>query len=154
KPFKLLLSGGIDAEYFAEHSELSGPATRKRAGLELRYVPELTSHTTTLTVTGLYAETETAADLQPLTGIEQGRQTARLWSGALALTHRLSPRYTGDASYAFSEASARGITSVTQQARVGFGAEVTRLDTVTGHYTFGVIDSGGITTTSHAVTAG
>ena len=32
KPFTLLATGGLDAEYFAEHPELSGGANRKRAG--------------------------------------------------------------------------------------------------------------------------
>lgn len=154
KPFTLLASGGIDAEYFADHQDLSGVANRKRAGLELRYVPELTGPTTTLTLNVAYAESQTPAELQPQTGIEAGRRTTQLWTVAPALTHRFNLRTSGDASYSYSDTVSGGLSQVTQQARVGLSSQLTRLDTGTVHYTLSLIDSGGLSSTSHAFTLG
>lgn len=151
KPFTLLLSGGIDAEYFADHSELSAVANRKRAGLELRWVPELT---TTLALNVAYAESETAGELQPQTGIETGRQTTRIWSVSPSLSHRFTTLTSGNAGYSYGEIHAGGFTAVTQQARLGVSSQLTRLDTGSLSYTLGVTDSGGEPTTSHAITAG
>jgi hypothetical protein len=105
----LLISGGIDVEYFAEHPDLSGVANRKRAGLEMQYAPELA---TTIGLAAAYAETETPAELQPQTGIELGRRTTRLWSLSPSLSHRFNTRTSGEASYAYHEITSPGFTSV------------------------------------------
>ena len=154
KPFTLLLSGGIDAEYFAEHPELSGAANRKRAALELRWVPELTGPTTTLGANVLYAESQSAGELQPQTGIEAGRRTTRLWSFSPSVTHRFSTLTSGSASYSYGELSSGDFTSVSHQARVGISSQLTRMDTGSLNYSLSVVDSAGETTTSHAITAG
>src|SRR5438105_4536335 len=149
-----MLSGAIDPKYFADHPNLSGAANRKRAGLDLKYAPELTGPTTTLAFQGLFVETETPGELQPQTGIEIGRQTTRLWSLAPSLTHRFSPSTTGDASYAYREIESSTSTSTVQQAQIGVSSQLTRLDTGRVRYTLGITDSAGTSTTSHTFAAG
>src|SRR5205809_2880837 len=141
KPFSLLVNGGIDTEYFADHPNLSGVANRKRAGFDLKYVPEFAGPTTTFGLQGLFAETETPGELQPQTGIEVGRQTTRLWSVAPSLTHRFTPATSGDASYAYREIESSTSTSVVQQAQLGISSQLTRLDTGRLRYTLGITDS-------------
>jgi hypothetical protein len=151
KPLTLLISGGIDVEYFAEHPDLSGVANRKRAGLEMQYAPELA---TTIGLAAAYAETETPAELQPQTGIELGRRTTRLWSLSPSLSHRFNTRTSGEASYAYHEITSPGFTSVAQQAQLGISSLLSRLDTGRLRYTLGIIDAGPTSTTSHALTVG
>src|ERR1051325_908909 len=153
KPFTLLLGAGVDAEYFADHPNLSG-VNRKHASLDVAYVPELTGPTTTLALQGLFAETETPSELQPLTGIEVARQTTRLWSAGPSITYQLSPATSGEAGYAYRELESRTSTSVAQQAQLGIASQLTRLDSGRLRYSLGVTDSAGATTTSHALTAG
>ena len=65
EPFTLLVSSSIDAEIYANNSELSDAANRKRAALEVKYLPYRLL-TVSLNVT--YFKTNTPSELVPTTG--------------------------------------------------------------------------------------
>src|SRR6187455_1566282 len=72
-PFTLLASGSIDAEIYANNSELSDAANRKRAALEMKYLP---FRLLTLWLNVTYFETNTPSELVPTTGLQLARTRA------------------------------------------------------------------------------
>ncbi|HEV8586834.1 MAG TPA: hypothetical protein VGT02_17875 [Methylomirabilota bacterium] len=152
KPFTLLGSAGIDAEYFAQRPELSGEANRKRLGLTLQYVPELT---TTFDLAASVIQTETPTDLQVLTGIERPRGTTTQWTVAPSAIHKFTPITSGDVGYSFSEDVSDALTLRSQQGRLGLSHQFSHLGTGVAHYTLREVDSDAAPASmSHALTAG
>jgi hypothetical protein len=152
KPFTLLGTGGIDAEMFTQHSDLSGLANRKRAGFELQYVPE---KPTTFAMSGSLLETETPGDLASQNGVETGRRHVRQWSVAPSLVHRFNLTTSGDAGYVYSQTMTGTTTQSSQQGRIGLSTELTHVDTGTTHYTIRTVETDGTdSTTSHTLTLG
>src|SRR5262249_41415141 len=66
QPFTVLLSGGFDAEVYAENPQLNDAVAVKRAGLTLQYIPD---RPLTLDLTVAYTESRNFSTLSPfLTG--------------------------------------------------------------------------------------
>ena len=98
EPFTLLTSGSIDAEIYANNPELSDAANRKRAALEMKYLP-FRLLTVSLNVT--YFETNTPSELVPTTGLQLARTRATQLAIIPAATYQITSVDTATASYAF-----------------------------------------------------
>ena len=156
QPLTLLGTAGVDAEIFARHPERTGAANRARAGLELRYLPDLT---TTLAFNAGYALTETPTELQPQLGLDLGRRTTRQWNVDPSLTHRFDLTTSGDAGYSYTDVHSDRYTSSTQQGRLGLSSKFWPSEKWSIHYTVTHFETDvtGLPTTSmtsHAVTLG
>ena len=104
-PFTLLASGSIDAEIYANNSELSDAANRKRAALEVKYLP-FSLLTVSLNVT--YFETNTPSELVPTTGLQLARNRATQLAIIPAATYQITSVDTATASYAFFHDTVEG----------------------------------------------
>src|SRR6266545_2919273 len=97
-PFTLLASGSIDAEIYAKNPELSDAANRKRAALEMKYLP---FRLLTLSLKVTYFETNTPSELVPTTGLQLGRTRATQIAVIPAAIYQITSVDTATASYAF-----------------------------------------------------
>ena len=124
-PFTLLASSSIDAEIFADNTELNG-VNRKRAALEMKYLP-FRLLTTSLNVA--YFETETPTDLVPTTGLQLGRTRATQLSVIPAAIYQITSLDTASASYAyFRDTLEGGLDNYTHRVRLGYSRQLTSLD--------------------------
>jgi hypothetical protein len=127
EPFTLLVSSSIDAEIFAVNSELSDPANRKRAGLELRYLPY---RLLTLGLDVTYFETNTPADIVPTTGLQLARTRATQLDVNPSATWQLSPLDALRLSYNYTlDTLEDALDNTTHRVRVGYSRQLTALDT-------------------------
>lgn len=79
----------LEAEAFQRHPELNTARARQDASLSLRYQPA--PRFTAAGAAG-YSDTQTAGELNTVTGLEAGRTPARRFHAGLSLAHRLSAR--------------------------------------------------------------
>jgi hypothetical protein len=127
EPFTLLVSSSIDAEIFADNTELSDPANRKRAGLELRYTPY---RLLTLGLDVTYFETNTPADLVLTTGLQLGRTRATQLDVNPSATYRLTAIDTLRLSYNYTlDTIEGGLDNTTHRVRAGYSRQLTPVDT-------------------------
>jgi hypothetical protein len=138
-PFTLLASGSIDAEIYANNSELSDAANRKRAALEVKYLP-FSLLTVSLNVT--YFETNTPSELVPTTGLQLARTRATQLAIIPAATYQITSVDTATASYAFFHDTVEGsLDNDTHRVKLGYARQLTALDTGFLNYRLHVFES-------------
>jgi hypothetical protein len=138
-PFTLLASGSIDAEIYANNSELSDAANRKRAALEVKYLP-FSLLTVSLNVT--YFETNTPSELVPTTGLQLARNRATQLAIIPAATYQITSVDTATASYAFFHDTVEGsLDNATPRVKLGYARQLTPLDTGFLNYRLHVFES-------------
>jgi hypothetical protein len=138
-PFTLLASGSIDAEIYAKNPELSDAANRKRAALEMKYLP-FSLLTVSLNVT--YFETNTPSELVPTTGLQLARTRATQLAIIPAATYQITSVDTATASYAFFHDTLEGgLDNDTHRVKLGYARQVTPLDTGFLNYRLHVFES-------------
>jgi hypothetical protein len=138
-PFTLLASGSIDAEIYANNSELSDAANRKRAALEVKYLP-FSLLTVSLNVT--YFETNTPSELVPTTGLQLARNRATQLAIIPAATYQITSVDTATASYAFFHDTVEGsLDNDTHRVKLGYARQLTALDTGFLNYRLHVFES-------------
>jgi hypothetical protein len=139
EPFTLLASSSIDAEIYANNPELSDAANRKRAALEMKYVP-FRLLTVSLNVT--YFETNTPSELVPTTGLQLGRTKATQLAVIPAASYQITSVDTATASYAFFRDTLEGgLDSYTHRVKLGYARQLTPLDTGFINYRLHVFES-------------
>ena len=144
-PFTLLASGSIDAEIYANNSELSDAANRKRAALEVKYLP-FRLLTVSLNVT--YFETNTPSELVPTTGLQLARTRATQLAIIPAATYQITSVDTATASYAFfHDTLDGGLDNDTHRVKLGYARQLTALDTGFINYRLHVFENQGNPTT-------
>ena len=144
-PFTLLASGSIDAEIYANNSELSDAANRKRAALEVKYLP-FRLLTVSLNVT--YFETNTPSELVPTTGLQLARTRATQLAIIPAATYEITSVDTATASYAFfHDTLDGGLDNDTHRVKLGYARQLTPLDTGFINYRLHVFENQGNPTT-------
>ena len=144
-PFTLLASGSIDAEIYANNSELSDAANRKRAALEVKYLP-FSLLTVSLNVT--YFETNTPSELVPTTGLQLARNRATQLAIIPAATYQITSVDTATASYAFFHDTVEGsLDNDTHRVKLGYARQLTALDTGFINYRLLVFENQGNPTT-------
>jgi hypothetical protein len=153
QPFTLLVSGSIDAEIYANNTELSDAANRKRAALEVKYLP-FRLLTVSLNVT--YFETNTPSELVPTTGLQLARTHATQLAIIPAATYQISSVDTATASYAFfRDTLDGGLDNDTHRVKAGYARQLTPLDTGFTNYRLHVFENqGGPTTITNTPTIG
>ena len=138
-PFTLLASSSIDAEIYVNNPELSDAANRKRAALEMKYLP-FRLLTTSLTVT--YFETNTPSELAPTTGLQLGRTKSTQLAVIPAGTYEITSVDTATASYAFFRDTLEGgLDNYTHRVKLGYARQFTPLDTGFINYRLHVFES-------------
>jgi hypothetical protein len=144
-PFTLLASGSIDAEIYANNPELSDAANRKRAALEMKYLP-FRLLTVSLNVT--YFETNTPSELVPTTGLQLARTRATQLAIIPAATYQITSVDTATASYAFFHDTLEGgVDNDTHRVKAGYARQLTPLDTGFINYRLHVFENQGSPTT-------
>jgi hypothetical protein len=144
-PFTLLASGSIDAEIYANNPELSDAANRKRAALEVKYLP-FRLLTVSLNVT--YFETNTPSELVPTTGLQLARTRATQLAIIPAATYQITSVDTATASYAFCHDTLDGgLDNDTHRVKLGYARQLTALDTGFINYRLHVFENQGNPTT-------
>ena len=144
-PFTLLASGSIDAEIYANNSELSDAANRKRAALEVKYLP-FRLLTVSLNVT--YFETNTPSELVPTTGLQLARTRATQLAIIPAASYQITSVDTATASYAFfHDTLDGGLDNDTHRVKLGYARQLTALDTGFINYRLHVFENQGNPTT-------
>src|SRR5580765_8225484 len=144
-PFTLLASGSIDAEIYANNPELSDAANRKRAALEVKYLP-FRLLTVSLNVT--YFETNTPSELVPTTGLQLARTRATQLAIIPAATYQITSVDTATASYAFFHDTLEGgVDNDTHRVKAGYARQLTPLDTGFINYRLHVFENQGSPTT-------
>jgi len=153
EPFTLLVSSSIDAEIYVNNPELSGAANRKRAALEMKYLP-FRLLTVSLNVT--YFETDTPSELVPTTGLQLGRSRATQLAIIPAASYQITSVDTATASYAFFHDTLEGGTdNDTHRVKLGYARQLTPLDTGFTNYRLHVFENqGGPTTVTNTPTLG
>ncbi|MBI2468896.1 MAG: hypothetical protein HYV62_13975 [Candidatus Rokubacteria bacterium] len=146
-------SASVDAEVYAEQSELSGAANRTRAGLAVKYLP---GPLTTLRLDAAFVQTQTATELLVETGVELGRREATLLGVTPLLSYRFSPLTTGEASYTFRRGTIEDDPDqTTHEARGALTWQLAQLHTATVGYLYQIFETEGADTrTSHTATLG
>lgn len=146
-------SASVDAEVYAEHSDLSAADNRTRAGLAVRYLPD---PLTTLRLDAAFVQTRTATELLEETGVELGRREATLLGVTPLLSYRFSPVTTGEASYTFRRGTIEDDPDqTTHEARGALTWQLAQLHTATAGYRFQIFETEGADTrTSHTATLG
>jgi hypothetical protein len=138
-PFTLLASGSIDAEIYANNPELSDAANRKRAALEVKYLP-FSLLTVSLNVT--YFETNTPSELVPTTGLQLARTRATQLAIIPAASYQITSVDTATASYAFFHDTVEGsLDNDTHRVKLGYARQLTALDTGFLNYRLHVFES-------------
>jgi len=138
-PFTLLASSSIDAEIYANNPELSDAANRKRAALEMKYLP-FRLLTVSLDVT--YFETNTPSELVPTTGLQLGRTKATQIAVIAAASYQITSVDTATASYAFFRDTLEGgLDNYTHRVKLGYARELTPRDTGFINYRLHVFES-------------
>ena len=138
-PFTLLASASIDAEIYANNSELSDAANRKRAALEVKYLP-FSLLTVSLNVT--YFETNTPSELVPTTGLQLARTRATQLAIIPAAAYQITSVDTATASYAYFHDTAEGSPdNDTHRVKLGYARQLTALDTGFLNYRLHVFES-------------
>jgi hypothetical protein len=144
-PFTLLASASIDAEIYANNPELSDAANRKRAALEVKYLP-FRLLTVSLNVT--YFETNTPSELVPTTGLQLARTRATQLAIIPAATYQITSVDTATASYAFfHDTLDGGLDNDTHRVKAGYARQLTPLDTGFTNYRLHVFENQGNPTT-------
>jgi hypothetical protein len=144
-PFTLLASGSIDAEIYANNPELSDAANRKRAALEVKYLP-FSLLTVSLNVT--YFETNTPSELVPTTGLQLARTRATQLAIIPAASYQITSVDTATASYAFfHDTLDGGLDNDTHRVKLGYARQLTALDTGFINYRLHVFENQGNPTT-------
>lgn len=139
EPFTLLASGSIDAEIFVNNPELSDAANRKRAALEMKYLP-FRLLTVSLNVT--YFETNTPSELVPTTGLQLGRTKATQLAIIPGAIYQITSLDTATASYAyFHDTLEGGLDNDTHRVKLGYARQITTLDTGFLNYRLHVFES-------------
>lgn len=151
----LLGSVSIDAEFFAERSELDG-VNGKRAGLVFRHVPD---PRLTLGLGASYAETEDTKDLLRATGVsgvDIGRVKTRAFVVTPTVFYQLTSRTSTEVGYSFTRTEiSGGATDMEHEPTLALLHQLTPLDGVSLRYRFRYFDSDAADSTrSHAVTVG
>jgi hypothetical protein len=138
-PFTLLASSSIDAEIYVNNPELSSAANRKRAALEMKYLP-FQLLTTSLNVA--YFETNTPSELVPTTGLQLGRTKATQLSVIPAAIYQITSVDTASASYAFFRDTIEGgLDNFTHRVKLGYSRQLTSLDLGSVNYRLHVFES-------------
>lgn len=138
-PFTLLASSSIDAEIYANNPELSDAANRKRAALELKYLP-FRLLTVSLNVT--YFETQTPSELVPTTGLQLGRTKATQLAVIPAASYQITSVDTATGSYAFFRDTLEGgLDNDTHRVKLGYARQLTPRDTGFINYRLHVFES-------------
>jgi hypothetical protein len=153
EPFTLLASSSIDAEIYVKNPELSDAANRKRAALEMKYLP---FRLLTLYLNVTYFETNTPSDLVPTTGLQLGRTRATQLAIIPGASYQITSVDTATASYAFFHDTAEGgVDNDTHRVKLGYARQVTPLDTGSINYRLHVFENeGGPTTITNSPTLG
>lgn len=134
EPLTLLGRYSFDAERYENHPELTDAEVRRRASLELRYLP---TRPLTLSFTGNYTQTQTPQDLNVLTGIDVERGRARSYSFNPSIAYQFDPRTSTTGGYTFTRSELAGETSTDAHiANWGLSRRITPLDTGTFGYTY------------------
>ena len=153
-PFTLLLSSSVDSEIFARNTELSDVANRKRAALEVKYLPY---RLLTLGLDVTYFETNTPAELVPTTGLQLARTRATQLRAAPAASYDITARDTVRGSYEFiRDTLDGGFDNDTHRVKLGYSRQITPLDTGMLNYRLNVFqtDAPGPTTITNTPTLG
>jgi hypothetical protein len=138
-PFTLLASGSIDAEIFVNNPELSDAANRKRAALEMKYLPYRLL-TVSLNVT--YFETNTPSELVPTTGLQLGRSKATQLAIIPGAIYQITSVDAVSGSYGyFHDTLEGGLDNDTHRVKLGYARQITTLDTGFLNYRLHVFES-------------
>lgn len=127
EPFTLLVSSSIDAEIYAENTELSNVANRKRAALDLKYLPY---RLLTLGLDVKYFETNTPGELVPTTGLQLTRTQGTELDVTPSATYQITAVDTARSSYEFTRYTLEGSPdSIVHHVRLGYSHQFTPVDT-------------------------
>src|SRR5262245_36247642 len=144
-PFTILASSSIDAEIYARNTELSDAANRKRAALEVKYLPY---RLLTLGLDVTYFETNTPSDLVPTTGLQLGRTRSTELNVTPSAAYQLTSIDSARASYSYIHDTFEGGTSNTiHRVKLGYSRQITPLDTIGINYRLHVFENEGSPTT-------
>jgi hypothetical protein len=145
EPFTLLVSSSIDAEIYADNTELSDPANRKRAALALKYSPY---RLLTLGLDVTYLDTQDPSQVVPLTGIQLGRRHATELLVSPTAVYNLTPTTTLRAGYSFEHDTVEGDPNNTShRIRLGLAHQFAPTDTGLIGYRLGIYETEGFATT-------
>ena len=149
EPFTLLARSSFDAEVFVDNSQLNDVAARKRAAVELKYLPY---HLLALDLDLSYIETTTPSGLLGTAGLQFARTNATELVVAPAALYQFTPSDSGRFGYSFIRDTIEGgPTDYTHRIEPSFAHRFTPLDTGALHYRGSVFETGGArTVTSHA----
>jgi hypothetical protein len=143
----------LDAESYAQHSELDTTRARTQAAMDFRYQP-----TRLLTLSADLNDTKTQmpGELNLETGLQLGRARAERLSIAPAAAYRFGPLTAGTAAYTFTRDKLEGgMGADTHTAALSLDRRISQRDTMSLAYTFRqFLFDGQDTTTAHVVTLG
>ncbi|HMC83389.1 MAG TPA: hypothetical protein VKL61_09170 [Candidatus Polarisedimenticolia bacterium] len=133
---RLTLSGrwSLDAERFADHSELDTNRARESAAFDLH---SRLSRPLSLSLHGDYLSTLTPGELNPATGLAAGRSRARRLSVRPSLDWKLGPTTVGTFGYTrMKDDLVGGVAADTRSTTLGLDHHPTPRDTLSTHYDF------------------
>jgi hypothetical protein len=151
EPFTLLASSSFDAEIFARNTELSDAANRKRAGLEVKYLPY---RLLTLALDVSYFETNTPTELVPTTGLQLARTRATELLATPTATYQFTAIDSASLAYTYGrETLEGGLDNQLHRVRAAYTRQFTPLDTGIFAYRLNVYETqDSPTTTSNTIT--
>jgi hypothetical protein len=145
EPFTLLATSSVDSEIYARNSELDDVAVRKRATLDVKYLP---FHLLTLGLDVSYFTTQTPSELVPTTGLQLGRAKATEFNATPWVGYQLTALDYAFASYSYIHDTFEGGTSNTiHRVKLGYTRQVTARDAVSVNYRLHVFENEGSPTT-------
>jgi hypothetical protein len=103
----------LDADRFSRHPELTTAHGRQEASLDARYDA---SRRLSIGAMAAFTATQTAADLNELTGLTPGRVPARRVTLRPSATYHLGPRADASVGYAVTSEALRGGVGLTTQS--------------------------------------
>jgi hypothetical protein len=151
--FSLAGKFSLDAERFAEHTELDTNQARQFAGLDLE---SRLSRPVTFALHGDYLSTLSPGDLNLATGLAGGRARARRLAVNPSVKWKSSAVTAGTISGTFSKDDlAGGVATNTRSAGLDFEHHVSRRDTVSAGYSLSRYDfEGSVPVTAHLLSVG
>ena len=133
---RLTLAGrwALDAERFADHTELNTNRARESASFDLH---SRWSRPLTFSLHGDYLSTLTPGELNLATGLSAGRRRARRVSGGPSLDWKLGPTTDGTLGYTLTKDDlVGGIPAQTRAAALGLEHRLSPRTTATAGYNF------------------
>ena len=143
----------VDAERFAEHASLTTPRARQQAAVDVLYRP---GRRLTFGADASLSTTETAGELNTVSGLTLARVSARRVAVSPTLTYKYDAVTEGTVKYAFvGDRLAGGAPLAAHTATMTGERHVSRRDAARVDYIFRAFDFGSEgSTRSHVVTVG